>query len=395
MMSLTLDLRLHIQENATGAAPEAAEAAAQPTVAIVVVADEDGQLAPDDTEENVSAKELEERSDLMALILDAVANFDTVPVPAPVVVAASELATATAPEAAATEAAPAPAAAAAPAAAPAADPIINTLPTAGTAAGGALGVPDAAAAGANVARNKSVAERLQKFFSAKRTTSAAPRAGTAADLPHRSNSIEAAAASASASIISVTAPKKGGVGTRRSSRADPAVATPSDGGPQAVRAPMPRLPAPNGTDVDGAGAPWPPQETPLSNDAYDQGFQALKLTFDSYKIRWSKQLGQYVQNAHTHPLAQAGRGASGADRRCGHSGMFGVVYKATYVPLNAPVAVKVIDLRRPMFAGRALARLREEIAIMQRVTHVRRARPPLEWSCSRLTRCCCCCPCCC
>ena len=72
-----------------------------------------------------------------------------------------------------------------------------------------------------------------------------------------------------------------------------------------------------------------------------------------------------------------------------HSGQYGVVYKAVYVPLNARLAVKVIDLRRPQFSGKALLRLREEIKIMERVQHVRgRAARRVVWAPATLTRAC-------
>jgi len=63
---------------------------------------------------------------------------------------------------------------------------------------------------------------------------------------------------------------------------------------------------------------------------------------------------------------------------CANSGHYGVVYKAKFIPMGTPVAVKVIDLKKPQFRGRQLLRLREEIAIMQKITHVRRPRPSVR-----------------
>ena len=48
-----------------------------------------------------------------------------------------------------------------------------------------------------------------------------------------------------------------------------------------------------------------------------------------------------------------------------------MVFKSTYKPLKAPVAVKIIDLTRLTFVGKELERMREEIRIMERVSHVR------------------------
>ena len=149
-----------------------------------------------------------------------------------------------------------------------------------------------------------------------------------------------------------------------------------------------------------------------SEDNFEIAFQALKLTMDNFKVKWSHQLGQYVaSSSHRTRRGDVTVAHRRMRRRCRrplfffaladlspcrvrthvatHSGQYGVVYKAVYVPLNARLAVKVIDLRRPQFSGKALLRLREEIKIMERVQHVRgRAARRVVWAPATLTRAC-------